>query len=110
MPIKIHRAVVLKMKNYIKQCLIKMHLECTTDQYGQVNKSNFTPKIFGEKKDAVIKYCRKNKGILKFSTYASGYGWTYMAFTIQDNEIAKECRLALMKNPNHIRNSSRYPY
>ena len=32
------------MKNFIKDVLVQMHKETTTDKYGQVHRSNFTYK------------------------------------------------------------------
>ena len=91
------------MKEIIKMCLVEMHKNTTTDKYGQVSRSNFTPSVFGDIKDEVEAYCRKNKGILQYSTYGASYG-TYKAFTIEDAEIRKACSNALCKNKNYLRN------
>ena len=91
------------MKNFIKDVLVQMHKETTTDKYGQVDRSNFTPNLFGDRKDEVEKYCRENDGILQFATYSGAY-WTYRAFTIEDKEIREACEEALSKNENYINN------
>jgi len=91
------------MKGFIKMCLVEMHKTTTTDKYGQVSISNLTPSIFGDMKDEVEQYCKKNKGILQYNTYGGSYG-TYTAFTIEDVEIKKECSEALSKNENYLRN------
>ena len=91
------------MKGFIKMCLVEMHKSTSTDKYGQVSRSNFTPSIFGDMKDEVEQYCKENKGILQYSTYGGSYG-TYKAFTIEDAEIRKACREALGKNENYLRN------
>ena len=91
------------MKGFIKMCLVEMHKTTTTDKYGQVSKSNFTPNLFGDMKDEVEQYCKENKGILKYATYGSVYG-TYTAFTIEDAEIRKACSEALSENENYLRN------
>jgi len=91
------------MENFIKDVLVKMHKETTTDKYGQVHRSNFTPNLFGDRKDEVEKYCRENDGILQFATYNAVYG-TYTAFTIEDKEIREACAEALSKNENYINN------
>ena len=91
------------MKEFIKMCLVEMHKTTTTDKYGQIGRSNFTPSLFGDIKDEVEQYCKENKGILQYSTYGAVYG-TYKAFTIEDAEIRKACREALGKNENYLRN------
>lgn len=95
------------MKQFIKNVLVEMHKKTTTDKYGQVSRSNFTPSLFGNKKEEVEEYCRKNKGILEYATYGSVYG-TYKAFTIQDYDIRKSCSDALSKNQNYIDNTSKW--
>lgn len=91
------------MKGFIKDVLVQMHRETTTDQYGQVGRSNFTPSLFGDRKNEIEQYCKENKGILQYSTYGASYG-TYKAFTIEDAEIRKACSEALHKNENYLRN------
>ena len=92
---------------FIKDALVKMHRETTTDKYGQVGRSNFSPSLFGDRKEEVEQYCKENKGILQYSTYGAVYG-TYRAFTIEDAEIRKACSEVLHKNENYIRNVSSY--
>ena len=91
------------MKEFIKNCLVDMHRETTTDKYGQVHQSNFTPSLFGDLKEQVKQYCKENKGVLTYSTYGASYG-TYEAFTIDDAEIRRACSDALHENENYIRN------
>ena len=91
------------MKKFIKDILVQMHKETTTDIYGQVHRSNFSPSLFGDRKDEVEQYCKENKGILQYSTYGASYG-TYKAFTIIDSDIRKACSEALSKNENYLRN------
>lgn len=91
------------MKRFIKDVLVQMHKETTTDQYGQVGRSNFSPGLFGDRKNEVEQYCKENKGILKYSTYGASYG-TYKAFTIEDTEIRNACSEALYKNESYLRN------
>lgn len=91
------------MKEFIKNRLVEMYKTCTTDKYGQVCRSNFTPSIFGDSRDDVEQYCKVNKGILQYNTYSAPYG-TYRAFTIEDKRILKECRDVLSNNPNYIHN------
>jgi hypothetical protein len=91
------------MKNFIKDVLVQMHKETTTDKYGQVHRSNFTLNVFGDKKEDVKQYCKKNGGVLQFATYGGAYG-TYTAFTIEDKEIREACEEALSKNENYINN------
>ena len=91
------------MKQFIKDVLVQMHRETTTDKYGQVGRSNFTPSLFGDRKEEVEQYCKENKGVLQYSIYGSSYG-TYKAFTIEDAEIRKSCSEALSKNENYLRN------
>ncbi len=91
------------MKEFIKEVLVEMHATTTTDKYGQVGRSNFTPSLFGDMKEEVERYCEENKGILQYSTYGAVYG-TYRAFTIEDAEIRNACSQALSKNENYIRN------
>ena len=91
------------MKEFIKDVLVKIHKEVTTDTYGQVGRSNFTPSLFGDRKDEVEQYCRENKGILQYATYGAVYG-TYKAFTIEDAEIRQACSEALSNNKNYLRN------
>ena len=95
------------MKEFITDVLVQMHRETTTDKYGQVGRSNFTPSLFGDRKDEVEQYCSVNKGILQYSTYGAVYG-TYRAFTIEDVEIRNACSKALHKNENYIRNVNSY--
>jgi len=91
------------MKEFIKDVLVQMHRTTTTDKYGQVSRSNFTPSLFGDREDEVEQYCKENKGILQYSIYGAVFG-TYKAFTIEDEEIRKACDDALSKNENYLRN------
>jgi hypothetical protein len=91
------------MKGFIKMCLVEMHKNTTTDNYAQVGRSNFTPSVFGDKKDEVERYCKDNKGVLQYATYGGAIG-TYKAFTIEDAEIRKACSDALKTNENYLRN------
>jgi hypothetical protein len=91
------------MKEFIKIFLVEMHKNVTTDKYGQVGRSNFTPSIFGDRKDEVEQYCKENKGVLQYSTYGASYG-TYKSFTIEDKDIIRACSEALSKNENYLRN------
>lgn len=88
---------------YIKDTLVNFYKTCTTDKYGQVGMHNFTPSIFGIKKDEVEEYCKKYKGILTFSTYGGSYG-TYRAFTVDNDEIRKACNDVLRTNQNYLNN------
>ena len=97
------------MKGFIKDVLVQMHRETTTDTYGQVGRSNFTPSLFGDRKDKVEQYCKENKGILQYSTYGASYG-TYKAFTIEDTDIRKACSDALSNNENYHRNVNNIYY
>jgi len=91
------------MKQFIKNTLVEMHKTTTTDKYGQVGRSNFTPYLFGDKAEEVEQYCEDNKGILQYATYGAVYG-TYKAFTIEDEDIESACSDALHKNKNYLRN------
>jgi hypothetical protein len=91
------------MKEFIKEVLVQMHKETTTDKYGQVSRSEFTPHLFGDRKEEVEQFCKENKGILNYATYGAIYG-TYKAFTIEDPEIREACYEALGENENYIRN------
>jgi hypothetical protein len=91
------------MREFIKEVLVEMHKTTTTASYGQVGRSNFSPSLFGERKDEVEKFCKFNKGILQYSTYGASYG-TYKAFTIEDSDIARACDEALRKNENYLTN------
>ena len=102
------------MRKLIKEVLVEMHKTVTTDKYGQVSRDNFTPSLFGDKRDEVEQYCKENKGILHFKwlgmvplTYGGRFG-TYKAFTIEDDEIRKSCREALHTNENWKRNINSY--
>ena len=93
--------------DFIRHTLVEMYKDCTTDIYGQVEMTNLTPSIFGERKDEVKRYCQENKGILLFSTYGGRIG-QYTAFQIEDAEIRKCCNDALRGNPEYIRNVNSY--
>lgn len=95
------------MKKFIKDVLVQMHRETTTDKYGQVGRINFTSTLFGDRKEEVEQYCKENEGVLLYSAYGSSYG-TYKAFTIQDAEIRKACSEALLENENYIRSINTY--
>ncbi len=95
------------MKQFIKETLVEMHKTTSTDKYGQVHRSNFTPSIFGDKAEEVEQYCKDNKGVLRYSTYGASYG-TYTAFTIEDKDIRIACSNSLHKNENYIRNVNSY--
>ncbi len=95
------------MRKFIKEVLVEMHKTVSTDKYGQVSRDNFTPSLFGDKRDEVEQYCKENKGILQFSTYGGMFG-TYKAFTVEDDEIRKACREALHTNENWKRNINSY--
>jgi len=96
-----------KMKDYIKDVLVQLHKEVSVDIYGQVGRSNFTPSLFGNKKDEVEKYCRDNRGVLQYSTYGARCG-TYKAFTIESIDIRLACSNALRSNKNYIRNINKH--
>jgi hypothetical protein len=49
------------MKGFIKMCLVEMHKTTTTDKYGQVSRSNFTPSLFGDMKDEVESIVKRTK-------------------------------------------------
>tara|TARA_R110000851_G_scaffold12650_4_gene43674 strand:- start:73 stop:360 length:288 start_codon:yes stop_codon:yes gene_type:complete len=91
------------MREFIKTCLVEMHKTTTTDGYGQVSRSNFTPHLFGDMRDEVEQYCKSNKGVLQYATYGAVYG-TYKAFTIEDEDIRRACSEALHKNENYLSN------
>jgi len=95
------------MRQYIKETLMEMYKDVTTDKYGQVSIFNFRPSLFGDKEEEVIEYCSKHKGILQFSTYGNRY-MTYTAFTIEDAEIRRCCKEVLKNNPNYIRNMNNW--
>jgi hypothetical protein len=104
------------MRKFIKEVLVEMHKTVSTDKYGQVSRDNFTPSLFGDKRDEVEQYCKENKGILQFSTYGGRFVGllpnpsirTYKAFTVEDDEIRKACREALHTNENWKRNINSY--
>ena len=91
------------MKKFIESKLVEMLKECTTDKYGQVQRFNFRPSIFGDKSDEVEEYCKNNKGILQYSTYGGAIS-TYRAFEVLDANIKKACAEALRTNKNRLRN------
>lgn len=91
------------MRQYIKDTLVEMHRNVTTDKYGQVGKFNYTPAVFGDRQEEVMKYCRQHPGILEFSTYGFRY-MTYRAFTIVDTDIRRACNEALRENKNYLEN------
>lgn len=92
-----------EMIQFIKETLVEMYKNTTTDKYGQVSRDNFIPSLFGDKRDEVDQFCKENKGVLQFATYGGRFG-TYKAFTIEDDEIRKDCNVALRSNPNYIHN------
>jgi len=94
------------MRDFIKETLVEMHKTVSTDKYGQVHRDNFTPSLFGDKRDEVEQFCQANP-ILKYSTYGSRFG-NYKAFTIEDDELYKACREALRTNENYLRNLNSY--
>ncbi len=91
------------MKEFIKNTLVQMHRETTTDKYGQVGRSNFSPSLFSDRRGEVEQYCKENKGILQYATYGASYG-AYTSFTIEDADIRSACSKALHKNENYLRN------
>jgi hypothetical protein len=95
------------MKDFIKNTLVELHENVTTDQYGQVQQNKLTPSIFKDREDEVEQFCKHNKGILTFSTYGWKYG-TYKAFSIEDAEIRKACNDALKTNKNYLTNINSY--
>jgi hypothetical protein len=95
------------MKEFIKNKLVELYKNVTTDQYGQVQQNKLTPSIFGDKEDEVEQFCKDNKGILMFSTYGWRYG-TYKAFSVEDAEIKKACNDALKTNKNYLTNINSY--
>jgi hypothetical protein len=94
------------MRKFITDKCIEMHANCTTDKYGQVHRDNFVPSIFGERAEEVMTYCRNWPGLLKFDTYGGMFG-PYTAFTIESDGLKRQCREALHKNENYIRNINR---
>lgn len=97
------------MKDFIKAKLVEMYSTCTTDQYGQIQKSYFSlNSLFGEKTEEVLKFIKKNP-IIKTSVYGGVYGTSYKAVSeILDEEIKTACREALRKNENYIYNMTRW--
>lgn len=89
------------MKQFIKEQLIKMHKTVSVDKWGQVHQRNYTPGIFGDKKEEVEQYCKTNPNILKYSTYGGRFG-NYRGFTVEDDGLKKVCSETLRENENYI--------
>lgn len=95
------------MKEYIKEKLVEIYKTCAVDTYGQIARKNFTPSIFGDRKEEVENYCKENEGVLKFSMYGNTFG-AYKAFTIEDKELLDECRKVLSTNPYYVYNMTKW--
>lgn len=96
------------MKQYIKSVLVEKYQSVDVDGYGQISRSALQIKsLFGEKSDKVLEYIKSNP-LFEVSTYGNGI-FTYKAISqILDGEIYLECRKALQKNKNYLRNVNSY--
>lgn len=92
------------MREFIKEVLVNVHANCTTDGYGQMGKFNLSMySLFGKQTEEVEAYI-KTDPLFTVSTYG-GVGGTYRAITaITDPEIKRLCSEAFAKNENHLRN------
>lgn len=92
------------MREFIKEILVNVHADCTTDQYGQMGKYNLSMySLFGDRTQEVEAYL-KTDPLFTVSTYG-GRGGIYTAITeILDPEIKRLCNEAFSTNPNHLRN------
>ena len=96
------------MREFIKNALVEVHRNCTTDQYGQMGKFNLSlNNLFGKRAEEVEDYLKVNP-ILKISTYGASYGTYKAIWEIVDPEIKKLCREAFALNENRIRNINSY--
>jgi len=92
------------MREFIKNALVNVHANCTTDKYGQMGKFNLSMySLFKERTEEVEEYLKTNP-ILKVSTYGGQVGIYRAVTTIVDPEIKRLCNEAFAKNPNHLRN------
>ena len=96
------------MRELIKNALVNVHTNCTTDQYGQMGKYNLSMySLFKERTEEVEEYI-KTDPLFTVSTYG-GRGGVYRAITtIVDPEIKRLCNEAFAKNPNRLRNLNRW--
>jgi len=96
------------MREFIKNALVDVHRNCTTDQYGQMGKFNLSlNNLFGKRAEEVEEYLKVNP-ILKISTYGANYGTYKAIWGIVDPEIKRLCGEAFAKNENRIRNINSY--
>jgi hypothetical protein len=92
------------MKDFIKEKLVEMHSNCTTDQYGQIQKFYFSlDSLFGEKTEEVLEFVKENP-IIEVSTYGGASGIYKAVSNICDEEIKTACHEALRKNKSYIAN------
>lgn len=96
------------MREFIKNALVEVHRNCTTDKYGQMAKFNLSlNNLFGKRVKEVEEYLRVNP-IVKISTYGASYGTYKAIWEIVDPEIKILCSEAFAKNENRIRNINSY--
>lgn len=92
------------MREYIIETLKNFYATCSVDRYGQVNTTSVSC-IFKDKTEEVEEYIKKDKTLIKFTTYGGSCGTTYKGFNIYDficEDLRKECYQQLNKNKNYI--------
>ena len=96
------------MRKFIKDALVNVHANCTTDQYGQMSKFNLSLNtLFGKRVKEVEAYNNVHH-IYSACTYGGQVG-TYRAITsILDTEIKQACNEAFAGNENRKRNLNRW--
>lgn len=92
------------MREFIKEVLVNVHANCTTDKYGQMGKYNLSlNSLFGKRVEEVEAYNNVHR-IYSASTYGGQVG-IYRAITeILDTEIKQACNEAFARNENMLRN------
>jgi len=99
----------IDIKQFIKETLINKHETATTDEYGQINKSNFSiNNLFKERSNEVIEYIKTDKTIINTATYGGRHGTYTAMYDIIDKGIKKACEEALHRNENRKKNLNKW--
>lgn len=90
------------MKDLIKQKLVEFHATCDVDKWGQKGTLSMY-EVFGLDMYEVADYLKKDKDLLRISTYASRFGQYQGISEIVDPELKSKCNQAFNDNPNRLK-------
>lgn len=92
------------MKEFIKEKLVAVYRDSTSDEWGQIDRADFSTSIFGEREDEVLEYIKTNP-VIRVSTYSRA---GRCVSEVVDEEIKEACKIARSENEHIKRNLRRW--